>query len=232
MVRGEGASSGTTPAAIHRRDRRRSGSATSATGASELADAAARQMRELAAFHTFGPFTNPPAESSRDASPVSRPSEDAKVFFTAGGGSDAIDTAGKLARAHWHVSGRPEKQVVLSRNLAYHGVNAYGTSLGGIPANAALFGRLVADVEQVPWDDADALEAAVERPRRRACRRVRLRAGRRRRWCAASAARLPRPCGGDLRRERRPPRGRRGDDRFRSSRRVVRIGRFGITARP
>ena len=85
------------------------------------------------------------------------------MFFTAGGGSDAIDTAGKLARAYWHVSGRPEKRVIVSRNLAYHGVNAYGTSLGGIPANEALFGRLVSDVEQVPWDDADALEATVER---------------------------------------------------------------------
>ena len=94
---------------------------------------------------------------------VSRRSTDAKVFFTAGGGSDAIDTAGKLARAYWHVSGRPEKRVIVSRNLAYHGVNAYGTSLGGIPANEALFGRLVSDVEQVPWDDADALEATVER---------------------------------------------------------------------
>jgi putrescine---pyruvate transaminase len=132
-------------------------------GRAEVAEAAARQMRELAAFHTFGPFTNPPAEELARRVAALAPVEDAKVFFTAGGGSDAIDTAGKLARAYWHVSGRPDKQVVLSRNLAYHGVNAYGTSLGGIPANAALFGRLVTDVEQVPWDDADALEATVER---------------------------------------------------------------------
>src|SRR6185503_7606864 len=44
-----------------------------------------------------------------------------------------------------------------------HGVNAYGTSLGGIPANSAAFGRLVLDVEQVEWDDADALADAVDR---------------------------------------------------------------------
>jgi putrescine---pyruvate transaminase len=132
-------------------------------GRAELADAAARQMRELAAYHTFGPFTNPPAEELAQRVAALAPLEDAKVFFTAGGGSDAIDTAGKLARAYWNVSGRPEKRVIVSRNLAYHGVNAYGTSLGGIPANEALFGRLVSDVEQVPWDDADALAAAVER---------------------------------------------------------------------
>jgi len=131
-------------------------------GRAELADAAARQMRELAAYHTFGPFRNPPAEELAQRVAALAPLDDAKVFFTAGGGSDAIDTAGKLARAYWHVSGRPEKRVIVSRNLAYHGVNAYGTSLGGIPANEALFGRLVSDVEQVPWDDADALAATIE----------------------------------------------------------------------
>ncbi|MFL6068176.1 MAG: aspartate aminotransferase family protein [Gaiellaceae bacterium] len=132
-------------------------------GRGELADAAARQMRELASYHTFGPFTNAPAEELAQRVAALAPLDDAKVFFTAGGGSDAIDTAGKLARAYWHVSGPAEKRVIVSRNLAYHGVNAYGTSLGGIPANEALFGRLVSDVEQVPWDDADALAATFER---------------------------------------------------------------------
>src|SRR5438093_2503270 len=132
-------------------------------GRAGLADAAARQMRELAAYHTFGSSTNPRAEELARRVATLSPLEDAAVFFTAGGGSDSIDTAGKLARAYWHVSGRPEKQLIVSRSLAYHGVNAYGTSLGGIPANAAAFGRLVADVEQVAWDDAEALAGVVDR---------------------------------------------------------------------
>src|SRR3954451_9167247 len=103
-------------------------------GRAELADAAARQMRELAAYHTFGPFTNQPAEELAPRVAGLAPLEGAKVFFTAGGGSAAIDTAGKLARAYWHVSARAEKRVIVSRNLAYRGVNAYGRSLGGIPA--------------------------------------------------------------------------------------------------
>jgi len=131
-------------------------------GRAELAEAAAAQMRELASYHTFGAFTNPRAEELAQRVAALAPTDGARVFFTAGGGSDAIDTAGKLARAYWHISGRPEKQAILSRSFAYHGVNAYGTSLGGIPANAALFGRLVPDVAQVAWDDADALGAAVE----------------------------------------------------------------------
>jgi adenosylmethionine-8-amino-7-oxononanoate aminotransferase len=132
-------------------------------GRAALAEAAARQMRELAAYHAFGPFTNPPAEELARRLVALSPVEDAKVFLTSGGGSDAIDTAAKLARAYWNALGRPEKQVILSRSFAYHGVNAYGTSLGGIPANAAAFGRLVVDVEQLPWDDAGALADAVER---------------------------------------------------------------------
>ncbi len=132
-------------------------------GRAEIAEAAARQMRELAAYQTFGPFTNPPAEELATRVAALSPVEDAKVFLTSGGGSDSIDTAGKLARAYWNVLGRPEKQTIISRSLAYHGVNAYGTSLGGIPANAAAFGRLVLDVERVAWDDAEALAAAVDR---------------------------------------------------------------------
>jgi putrescine---pyruvate transaminase len=132
-------------------------------GRVELADAAARQMRELASYHTFGPFTNPPAEKLARRVATLAPVEGASVFLTPGGGSDSIDTAGKLARAYWHALGRPEKQTIVSRTLAYHGVNAYGTSLGGIPANAAAFGKLVPDVEQVTWDDAEALADAVDR---------------------------------------------------------------------
>jgi len=132
-------------------------------GRAEVAEAVARQMRELEAYHAFGPFTNPPAEELASRLAALAPVDGAKVFFTAGGGSDAIDTAGKLARAHWSLAGLPGKRVILSRDLAYHGVNAYGTSLGGIPANAALFGSLVADVDHVPWDDANALESAVQR---------------------------------------------------------------------
>lgn len=134
-------------------------------GRAELADAAARQMRELASYHAFGVFTNPQAEELSRRLALLAPMDGAKVFLTAGGGSDAIDTAGKLARAYWTVMGSPEKRVILSRSHAYHGVNAYGTSLGGIPANAAAFGPLVPDVEQVPWDDADALESTIGRLR-------------------------------------------------------------------
>jgi adenosylmethionine-8-amino-7-oxononanoate aminotransferase len=73
-----------------------------------------------------------------------------------------VDTAAKLIRAYWRAVGRPEKQVIVGRSHAYHGVNAYGTSLGGIPVNAEPFGQLVGSVEHVPWDDAAALAKLID----------------------------------------------------------------------
>jgi putrescine---pyruvate transaminase len=130
-------------------------------GRAEMADAAAAQMRQLAAYQVFETFSSRPAEAlARRISELS-PIRDAKVFFTPGGGSDAIDTAAKLARAYWRAAGRPAKQVIIGRSHAYHGVNAYGTALGGIPANTEAFSPLIPLVERVPWDDAAALEKLI-----------------------------------------------------------------------
>jgi adenosylmethionine-8-amino-7-oxononanoate aminotransferase len=127
-------------------------------GRAELADAAAAQMRQLAAYQAFESFSNAPAEALAQRIAGLAPVQGAKVFFTPGGGSDAVDTAAKLARAYWHAAGHPSKQVIVARSHAYHGMNAYGTSLGGIPANAEPFGSLVSLVEHVSWDDAAELE--------------------------------------------------------------------------
>ena len=132
-------------------------------GRPELAEAAAAQMRQLAVAQTFEFWSNPPAEALARRVARVAPIPDAKVFFTPGGGSDAIDTAAKLARAYWRAIGQPDKQIVIARSQAYHGMNAYGTTLGGIAANAEPFGPLVSLVEHVPWDDAEALDELIER---------------------------------------------------------------------
>ncbi len=131
-------------------------------GRTELADAAAAQMREIAGFQTFEYYSNPPAEALCRQLAELAPMAGAKVFLTPGGGSDAVDTAGKLARAYWRAMGEPTRQVIISRSHAYHGMNAYGTSLGGIPLLTEPFAPLVGQVEQVPWDDAAALEKTIE----------------------------------------------------------------------
>src|SRR5260370_11774791 len=131
-------------------------------GRTELAEAAVARMRELSAFQTFEFFTNPAAEALCRRVADLAPLPEAKVFLTPGGGSDAIDTAGKLARAYWRAVGQPDRRVIISRSHAYHGMNAYGTSLGGIPLLTEAFAPLVSDVEHVPWDDPTALEKTIE----------------------------------------------------------------------
>jgi putrescine---pyruvate transaminase len=131
-------------------------------GRAELADAAAAQMRRLAAYQTFEPFSNQPAEALARRVAGLAPMAGAKVFLTPGGGSDAVDTAAKLARSYWRAVGQGAKQITIARSHAYHGMNAYGTSLGGIPANTEPFVPLVSHVEHVAWDDAPALEKAIE----------------------------------------------------------------------
>jgi putrescine aminotransferase len=129
-------------------------------GRTELADVAAEQMRDLAAYSTFGVYANRPALELADRLAEIAPVDDAAVFFT-NGGSDAVDTAGKLARRYWWLRGESQRTVIVARSEAYHGMNAYGTSLAGIGPNAEGWGPLVTDVVHVPHDDAAELERVL-----------------------------------------------------------------------
>jgi adenosylmethionine-8-amino-7-oxononanoate aminotransferase len=127
-------------------------------GRAEIADAVADQLRRLAAYSSFGPYTTEPTLELADRIAALAPVPDAAVFFTSGG-SEAIDTAGKLVRRYWDVVGRPEKRLIVSREHGYHGMAAFGTSLAGIPLNKAGYGPLVEDVVHVGANDLDAVEA-------------------------------------------------------------------------
>jgi putrescine---pyruvate transaminase len=130
-------------------------------GRDEIAAAASDQMRRLAAYDTFERLANRPAldlaERVSDLSPLAN----GAVFFTSGG-SEAVDTAAKLARRYWHALGQARKQVIVHRRHAYHGMNAYGTSLAGIPSNREGFGTLIAGVESVSHEDPAELAALLE----------------------------------------------------------------------
>jgi adenosylmethionine-8-amino-7-oxononanoate aminotransferase len=126
-------------------------------GRSEIADAVAEQIRTLAAYDTFDRLANRPALDLAERVAAISPMPDGRVFFTSGG-SESVDTAAKLARRYWHALDRPGKRLVVHRQHAYHGMNAYGTSLAGIPSNREGFGILIPDVEAVPYDDPQALD--------------------------------------------------------------------------
>ena len=62
------------------------------------------------------------------------------VFFT-NSGSEAVETALKMARAYWRQVGQPTKTRFIGRSRGYHGVNFGGMSVGGIAGNKKLYGQ-------------------------------------------------------------------------------------------
>ena len=131
-------------------------------GRTEIADAAAAQLRTLEAWSIFGDAATPPALELAERIASLSSLDEAKIFFTSGGG-DAVDTAAKLVRLYWQVLGEPERLHIVSRTAAYHGTMAFGTSLGGIEANRVGYGPLVPSTSQVQWDSPDALRDEIER---------------------------------------------------------------------
>ena len=131
-------------------------------GRSDITRAVAAQMDRLAAYSTFGDFSNPPANELAARLAAHAPMDDAKVFLASGGG-DAIDTAAKIARRHWILQGQPERVHIISRTNGYHGTHAFGTSIGGIEANTANWGPLVPHTSAVSYDSLPALEQEILR---------------------------------------------------------------------
>lgn len=131
-------------------------------GRTEIADAVARQLSTLAAYSTFGDNTTLPTVELAERITALSGVPGAKVFFTSGG-SDAVDTAVKLVRKYWSQVGSPDRQWIITRDRAYHGMHMAGTSLAGIAMNRAGYGDLDTKVANVDWDSVEALEEAITR---------------------------------------------------------------------
>lgn len=113
-------------------------------GRRELAEAARSQMETLEYYASFWDFSNEPSiELAARLAGLAPPGLD-RVFFTSGG-SEGTETALKLARLAWHSQGQPDRSVVLTRNLAYHGVSYGSLGATGIPPLREGFGPLPGD---------------------------------------------------------------------------------------
>ncbi|MGH2476369.1 MAG: aspartate aminotransferase family protein [Candidatus Limnocylindrales bacterium] len=131
-------------------------------GRSEIADAVAEQLIRLPAYSSFGSFTTEPTVQLAARLAALAPIDDAVVFLGSGG-SDAVDTAAKLARRYWDVQGKPGKRVIVSREHGYHGMHAWGTALAGIPGNKAGYGGdIIEEVMTVGANDTESLGALFE----------------------------------------------------------------------
>ena len=129
-------------------------------GRRRMADAIAAQASTLAGYSTFDPFTNPPADALAERLVSIAPMPESRVFYTSSG-SEAVDTAMKLARLAHVQAGHPERTLIISRQRGYHGTTYGGTSAQGIPLNREGYGPLVPDVVQAPADDSEALAAMM-----------------------------------------------------------------------
>jgi putrescine---pyruvate transaminase len=131
-------------------------------GRQAIADAVADQLVRLAAYSSFGAYTTEPTIRLAERLASMAPMGDAVVFLGSGG-SDAVDTAAKLARRYWDVVGRPGKRIIVSREHGYHGMHAWGTSLAGIPGNKAGYGgAIIEEVVTVGVSDTESLGALFE----------------------------------------------------------------------
>jgi adenosylmethionine-8-amino-7-oxononanoate aminotransferase len=117
-------------------------------GRQELADAAAKQASELAYFPLWS-YAHPKAVELAERLASVTPGDLNRVFFTTGG-SEAVESAWKLARSYFKHTGKPMKTKVLSRSIAYHGTSMGALSITGIPALKSDFEPLVPSTFRVP----------------------------------------------------------------------------------
>ena len=123
-------------------------------GHPKMVEAITAQARALASYHTFAPFSNPPADQLADTILDLSPFASGRVFL-ASSGSEAVDTAMKIARVAQREVGNPHKSMIVSREHGYHGTNFGGTSAQGIPVNREGFGELVGNVVNVAGPDIE-----------------------------------------------------------------------------
>src|SRR5580765_2372787 len=117
-------------------------------GRTEIAEAMAKQASELAFFPLWS-YAHPRAIELAERLAAGAPGDLNRVFFTTGGG-EAVETAWKLAKQYFKLTGKPTKHKVISRAVAYHGTPQGALSITGIPDAKKYFEPLVPGAHKVP----------------------------------------------------------------------------------
>jgi adenosylmethionine-8-amino-7-oxononanoate aminotransferase len=110
-------------------------------GRAELAEAAYRQAGELGYFPLWS-YAHPTAVQLAERLAAMAPGDLNRVFFTTGG-AEAVETAWKVARQYFRLTGQPTRHKVISRSVAYHGTTMGALSITGVPAIRQAFEPLV-----------------------------------------------------------------------------------------
>src|ERR687893_322581 len=135
-------------------------------GRSELAEVAAKQMKELGFFPNWS-FQHPRSlELARKIAELA-PGDLGSTFFVSSG-SEAVETVIKLSRQYHKANGEATRYKIISRKIAYHGTTMGALSVTGLPTFKAPFEPLlqgfmhVPNTHQDPEGAADAIEEAIE----------------------------------------------------------------------
>ena len=135
-------------------------------GRAELADVAVKQMKELGFFPNWS-FQHPRSLELAHKIAEIAPGDLNSTFFVSSG-SEAVETAMKLARQYHEANGEGGRRKFISRRIAYHGTTMGALSLTGIPTFKIPFEPLldgtvhVKNTQQDPEGAADAIEDAIE----------------------------------------------------------------------
>ena len=117
-------------------------------GRAEIAEAMAAQAKQLEFFPLWS-YAHPRAIELAERLAANAPGDLNRVFFTTGGG-EAVETAWKLAKQYFKLTGKPTKTKVISRAIAYHGTPHGALSLTGITPARVPFEPLVPGAFKVP----------------------------------------------------------------------------------
>jgi len=114
----------------------------------DLVAAAHEQMRTLPYAATFGGVSSPPAIELAERLAGLAPANLNGVFFVSGG-SEANETAIKLARRHWVRRGQPGKSIVIAHDRGYHGLTGITTTATRLKPYHTEFGVQAPDVVEI-----------------------------------------------------------------------------------
>ncbi|CAM3726856.1 aspartate aminotransferase family protein [Nocardiopsis gilva] len=117
-------------------------------GRTEIAEAIADQAKRLAYFPIWT-YAHPTAIELAERLAALAPGDLNRVFFTTSG-SEAVESAWKLARQYFKAIGQPTRHKVISRRIAYHGTSLGALSITGVQALKTQFEPLVPSTVQVP----------------------------------------------------------------------------------
>jgi len=117
-------------------------------GVAEIADALARQARQVA-YVSGSAFTHEPAEQLAAELAATLPGDLDKLYFLSSG-SEAVEAALKLARQYWVESGRPAKHKIIALSPSYHGNTLLALSVSAREQYRTLFREWLVDVRRIP----------------------------------------------------------------------------------